>query len=81
MLRAEVVGLRVGSCHTAINLIRAESQLMGLRHLSLDFVQHLLHPPQLEQAHASKWGLSESYRFREVPPSNPFSQALGSPGV
>lgn len=27
MLRAEVVGLRVSSCHTAINLIRADSQL------------------------------------------------------
>ena len=52
---------------------------MGLLHLSLDFVQHLLHPPQLEQAHASKWGLSESYRFRDVPPpppSNPFRRAL-----
>ena len=33
---------------------------MGLLHLSLDFVQHLLHPSQLEQAHESKLGLSES---------------------
>lgn len=33
---------------------------MGLLHLSLDFVQHLLHPPQLEQAHIAKWGLLES---------------------
>ena len=60
---------------------------MGLLHLSLDFVQHLLHPPQLEQAQASKWGLSESYRFRDVPPPQPLipsvgpSVALGCDGV
>lgn len=60
---------------------------MRLLHLSLDFVQHLLHPPQLEQAHRAKWGLVESYSAKEVPPSSdPLARAMvaqtcdGDPG-
>lgn len=60
---------------------------MGLFHLSLDFVQHLLHPPQLEQAHTTKWGHLEFYSVREVhPSSDPLARAIvaqsydGDPG-
>lgn len=59
-----------------IETSRADSQLMGLLHLSLDFVQHLLHPPQLEQAHCIKMGtFRESCHVREVfPSSDPLGQ-------
>lgn len=50
---------------------------MGLLHLSLDFVQHLLHPPQLEWAQTAKWGLLESHSVREVPPhSDPLARVM-----